>query len=403
MSYENPQNIIRSWNQQTKFSLGPVVMDKLVPPVFGRIRTNHVNVWREERLSTNLDWSAKNFSIYLPESLRVLNSIYFQVDLPSIEAGQGAYKPYPGLYVIDSIRLVSAGQEVYTCNYGDFMVDYCQSLTEEELKVFTSTYLGNPQPTTEVGQARRVMLPLLLPNSAYLGRHGKSSRGNGIFPAFLGQSRLEVQLTLHDAVFATTDVTNIPDSISGACSFLYHEAQMRNADIKKYSDMRGWYKIFTRRFTDLTSSWQAYTSPNTVVQWTISQPQGLCTEVQLLAVATDPNDHRLSKHEYIKATSFKVTADSVVQRDLNTIQKINAELWSNGFVPPEDFPSPARICFGSHQADATHMYTGGYVMNLASNIIFEFSFPVTCKYRLVAVQLQKVAIDSDGVMTAQLE
>ena len=49
------------------------------------------------------------------------------------------------------------------------------------------------------------------------------------------------------------------------------------------------------------------------------------------------------------------------------------------------------------------MYTGGYVMNLASNVIFEFSFPVTCKYRLVAVQLQKVAIDSDGVMTAQLE
>jgi len=402
MSYENPQNIIRSWNQQTKFSLGPVVMDKLVPPVFGRIRTNHVNVWREEKLSANLDFGSKNFSVYLPESLRVLNSIYLQVDLPSIEAGTGEYKAFPALYIIDTIRLVSAGQEVYTCKYSDFLADYCQSLTQEELNVFGPTYLGVPR-TAEVGQARRVMLPLLLPNSAYLGRHGKSSRGNGIFPAFLGQNRLEIQLTLHDAIFLTTDITNIPASISGSCSFLYHEAAMRNADVKKYSDMRGWYKIFTRRFTDLTSNWQSYPTPNAVVQWTISQPQGLCTEVMLLAVATDPNDHRLSKKDYIKATSFKVTADSIVQRDLNTVQKIDAELWSNGFVPPAEFPAPARICFGSHQADATHMYTGGYVMNLASNIVFEFSFAQACKFRLVAVQLQKVAIDSDGVMSAQLE
>ena len=119
-----------------------------------------------------------------------------------------------------------------------------------------------------------------------------------------------------------------------------------------------------------------------------------------IAVATATNDHRLSAREFVKATSFKVTADSVVQRDLNTTQKIDAELWSNGFVSNTDFPSPARICFGAHQAD---MYTGGYVMNLASNIIFEFSFAVPVKYRLVAVQLQKVAIDSDGVLTAVLE
>jgi len=54
-------------------------------------------------------------------------------------------------------------------------------------------------------------------------------------------------------------------------------------------------------------------------------------------------------------------------------------------------------------SDATHMYTGGYVMNIASNIAFEFSFPVQVKYRLVAVQLQTVSIDSEGVLLAQLE
>ena len=261
-------------------------MDKLVPPVFGRIRTNHVNVWREERLSNNLDFGSKNFSVYLPESLRVLNSIYLQVDLPvlSPSGATNTYKAYPGLYIIDTIRLVSAGQEVYTCKYADFMADYCQSLSEEEIKIFARTYLGKVDGIVS-GDARRVMLPLLLPNSAYLGRHGKSSRGNGIFPAFLGQNRLEIQLTLNTAQFLVSNSAVTPDSISGACSFLYHEAQMRNADIKKYSDMRGWYKIFTRRFTDLTSSWQSYDSANSVVQWTISQPQGLCTEIMLIAVS----------------------------------------------------------------------------------------------------------------------
>ena len=42
-------------------------------------------------------------------------------------------------------------------------------------------------------------------------------------------------------------------------------------------------------------------------------------------------------------------------------------------------------------------------MKIASNIIFEFSFPVQVVFRIVAVQLQTVAINSDGVMTATLQ
>ena len=95
MVYENPENIIRSWNQQTKFQLGPVVMDKLVPPTFGRIRTNHINVWREEKVSTQLDFGSENFSLYLPESLRALNSVYLQIDLPVLSGG--TYKDIPAV------------------------------------------------------------------------------------------------------------------------------------------------------------------------------------------------------------------------------------------------------------------------------------------------------------------
>ena len=247
------------------------------------------------------------------------------------------------------------------------------------------------------------MLPILLPNSAYLGRHGKSSRGQGIFPCVTGSNRVEIQITLNSATHLAAMISNVPDSIAGACSFLYHECQMRQADLKNYSDMRGVYKIFTRRFTDLTSDWQTYASPNTVAQWTISQPQGLCTEIMLIAVSHHADEHRLTANDYVKATSFKVSADNIVQRDLDTKEKIGAELWTNGFVERERFPHPARLCFGSHMSDATHMYTGGYVMKIASNVIFEFTFDEAVKYRIVAVQLQTVAIASDGVITATLQ
>ena len=138
---ENPQNIIRSWNLQTNFATGPVVQDKLVPPKFGRIRTNFVTTWREENI-TNLDWDASNVSVYLPESLRVVSSIYLKVSLPALGGG-AAYKPYPALYIIRTLRLLSAGQEVYSCDCGVMFADYLQSLTDEQVTVFGKTYLGH--------------------------------------------------------------------------------------------------------------------------------------------------------------------------------------------------------------------------------------------------------------------
>ena len=55
MSFENPQQIIRSWALQGSFASGTVVQDKLVPKRFTRIRTPFVNTWREEAVNTNLD------------------------------------------------------------------------------------------------------------------------------------------------------------------------------------------------------------------------------------------------------------------------------------------------------------------------------------------------------------
>ena len=401
MSFENPQNIITSWNLQSNFATGPVTVDKLVPPRFTRIRTNFVQTWREEALTSQLDWG-KTVNIYLPESLRVVSSIFLRVPLPVL--GSASYKAYPGLYIIKEIRLLSAGQEVYTCRYADFLADYCASLNNQTLKNFAKTYLGTDTASLD---ARVVMLPILLPNSAYLNRNGHDTRGHGAFPAYTGQNRLEIQITFNSAKHVATDASVVPTSISNLCKFMYHQVEMQPENIMKYADSRGSYSIITRRFTQLCD-FQHYTasqaSAQTKVKWTLSQPQGVVTEVMLIAVAHNADDDRRSATAYVQPVNFSVSADNIKQRDLDTKEKIECENWVNGFNPPDDFPNAGRICFASHASDDnTHMYSGGYNMTLASNIVFEFAFDTEVDYRLVAVQLQRVRLDSLGIMRAYLE
>ena len=134
MSFENPAQIIRSWNLQGSFASGQVVQDKLVPKRFTRIRTPFVNTWREEAVNANLDWASQAFSFYLPESLRVISSMFLRIPLPQLASG--AYKTIPGLYAVERIRFLSAGQESYSCEVGQYLRDYVESLTDEEADIF---------------------------------------------------------------------------------------------------------------------------------------------------------------------------------------------------------------------------------------------------------------------------
>ena len=85
MSFENPSQIIQSWGLTKNFAAGPTTVDKLVPPTYGKIRTPFVQTWREESLGTALDWgNSSPFSYYLPESLRVISSMFLQIKCPAI-------------------------------------------------------------------------------------------------------------------------------------------------------------------------------------------------------------------------------------------------------------------------------------------------------------------------------
>ena len=395
---ENPQNIIRSWNNQTNFQTGPVFQDKLVPPKYGKIRTNFITTWREENNLGNLEWGSQNHTVYLPESLRVISSIYLRISLPLLQ-NSAVYKDFPALYAIKTLRLLSGGVEIYSCDNQVIMGDYMQSLTDEQLRVFGKTYLGHQDSMD--GTARDVMIPLLLPNSAYMGRNGHDTRGHGVFPWYLGTNKLEIQLTLNTADYLAADPANVPGSIENQCVLMYHEVQMTGLNKKRYQDLRGGYSIVNRRFTELTSGWVEYSQANVVERRRHSQPQGTVTELQIIAVA---NNADASRHTfaYIRPISIKCTADAIVQRDLNNKQKVEAELWQNGFVPPPAFPAPGRMCFAAHAAEASHIYTGGYNMNLASNVDFEFVFDQAVRYRVFAIQIQRIKINSAGEIASFL-
>ena len=397
MSFETPPQIIRSWGLTKNFAAGPTTVDKLVPPTYGKIRTPFVQTWREEKLSQNLDWGSQNFSYYLPESLRVISSMFLEVDIPAISGHN--FKPYPGLYVIKTVRLLSAGQEIYTVDVPAFLRDYCESLSDEELESFGRIYLGHTETPSDT--TRKVMIPILLPQSAYMQRHGANTRGSGIWPCFTAQNRLEIQITMNSSKYVSLG-SNVPVSIGGKCSIMMHQVDMAAADVLRYSDLRGTYSLINRRFTELTSGWQT-ASGNTPVVFTHSQPVGCVTEVFLLAVNTGTAVEQRELLAQVLPISFKVVADSVCQKDLNTPQKVQMELWANGFTQNSKFKNCARLCFASHAAESTHVYSGGYNMQMASNVSFEFTFEGGTDYRLYAVQLQRVSIDSLGLIRASLE
>ena len=127
------------------------------------------------------------------------------------------------------MRLLSAGQEVYVCDYFQHMVDHMQQMEKRD---FGSCYLGFEANASDA--ARTVILPLLLPNSPYLlrGPHGeKDLRGHGVWPAYLGQNRLEIQLTMNTGDFPMADTSAAVPSISGKCSIMYRECTMTPANL----------------------------------------------------------------------------------------------------------------------------------------------------------------------------
>lgn len=398
---ENPEEIKRSWALQTNWQSGPKVANKLQPPAFGRISTPFVQTWREQSQPT-LDWGAQNFSVYIPEGVRCISAAYLSIELPAAE-----YRAYPGLHIIDEFRLRSGGQIVYSCDYNQFLADYCESLSDQKLRAFSEIYLGgNAETPHGAPVGRTVKLPFLLPNSTYMRRSDASTAGHGVFGTYTGNQKIECEITLNSNLHAGRLAgQSDPGSIAGACSVMFHCVDVPTTLRRKYEDLRGFFNVVVRRFTQLSSGWTAYTTPNQIVTDALSQPNGTCTEVMILAVPHQNTDaHARATHDYIKPDYFEVVHDMVSQKKLDSESKVKTELFTNGFAPPEDFASPGRLCFANHCAsDSTQLWSGGYDMSNATTLQFRFRFKQTCDYRLVAVQYANCKIGSDGIITSTLD
>ena len=182
---------------------------------------------------------------------------------------------------------------------------------------------------------------------------------------------------------------------------MYHQVEMAEVRQSTYADLRGMYSIINRRFTELTSGWTEATA-NSVQHVNQFQPQGAVTEILVIAVPYSADD---SRHEqnYVLPDSIKVTADSIVLKDLDTPEKVRIDLWTNGFCAPADFPSPGRLCFAAHSAKSDHVYSGAFNMTNMSNVDFEFKFASHVSYKVIASQIQRVTIDAGGKLRARLD
>jgi hypothetical protein len=185
---------------------------------------------------------------------------------------------------------------------------------------------------------------------------------------------------------------------------MFHCVHVPDAVRSKYEDLRGFFGIVTRRFTQLHSGWVNYPTAGVLVTDSLSQPSGVCTEVMLLAVPAAQDDNERRAHDYIKPVHFEVVHDMIVQKSLDTSRKIESELYTNGFAAPADFASPGRLCFASHCAtDSTALYSGGYDMSQATTLQFKFKFDQAVDYRLVAVQYANCKISGAGILSSTLD
>ena len=214
----------------------------------------------------------------------------------------GAYKKIPGFYAVKTLRFLSAGQEAYHVEVGQYLRDYVESCTAEEAERFVRTYLGY---TTDAGTtaARTLHIPILLPNSAYMSRNGRDVRGHGIWPCYTGSNRLEIQITMGTASQMVKDAGQAPASIANTCNIMTHQCDMTTEDVARYSDVRGAYSVITRRFTELTLGWTA-AAQNVRQRLTQSQPLGCVTELFCIAVPTGTAEAQREIDTNVQATHF---------------------------------------------------------------------------------------------------
>ena len=143
MSKSNPQLVIDSFGLTKSFQTGATTKNRLIPEQFLKTQNFYLKTWKTESVS-NTDWGT-TFNWVSPQSLNVVSSHFFEITLPALaSAAENKYKSAPGMYLIDRIKLLSNGSEVYDLDCKLYMREYLSSLSNEEYLSFVDAYLSPP-------------------------------------------------------------------------------------------------------------------------------------------------------------------------------------------------------------------------------------------------------------------
>ena len=396
---ENTQMVTDSYSAQAQFQGGPAIADLLAPSAWSRTRTPFCSTWREVPVSAELDWGSTFFGVDMPESLRVVQSAYLRIKLPATTVSGQLYKAVVGAQVCTRQILKSAGNTVTDEEFSTVFADCLASFSEHKYATVVNTLFGG---TAASAAATDVYVPIfVLPNSSWAQR-SDFHRGLGALPCQTGSNRLRIEFSMAAADHVVS--TGNAPSISNRCSIIYREAHLGSTALENaYADMRGQYSLITRRFTDISGDWTSLAaSTSTYTDFVLPSPQGCVTELIIYAIPSVSNAKDRDYYDVQQMDYAELKCDSV------TILKIDSKQFSalnnavNGFVYNGSQKQPTRFQFAPNSSQYSASYTGGFDFSSVSQVVLRLRSAAAVLFKVIAINLATVKMDSSGVMRSYL-
>ena len=144
LSGEDPTAYIESLPFSNHWAVGPVNRDSLQASSYARVRQPYIGRFRTVPVASTFTVGTQNATFLLPESLQTVLGLYLRVQLDAIAVAnpQPTYRSIPGMRVLRTVRVLSAGQQVLECDMRDVLTDYLTNLEEQTYESFCDTHLG---------------------------------------------------------------------------------------------------------------------------------------------------------------------------------------------------------------------------------------------------------------------
>ena len=399
LSGEDPTAYIESLPFSNHWAVGPVNRDSLQASSYARVRQPYIGRFRTVPVASTFTVGTQNATFLLPESLQTVLGLYLRVQLDAIAVAnpQPTYRTIPGMRVLRTVRVLSAGQQVLECDMRDVLTDYLTNLEEQTYESFCDTHLGG---RTLSSSGRTVLIPVPLWNSAIFSR---SALGHlGALPAAgFGNNRLEIQFDFAAASSLTSDVSVAP--AFQKVEMEIYEAMMPAAAQRSYANQNGKYSLISRAFRRLSNSDMINVAANTEVAISCNAPGGAYEEIIIAAVKHgNGNLDEIDMFDYVEPTEMALVCDS---RNVRTLDNAQARLeqFANGFTSTADIKTPIRFCLGTHtRAYGANSYSGAFSFDAVSDVTIKLKFAEQVFVRILGICKARYTISANGEVAQSL-